>query len=246
MSEGGADCAGDRARAGRSGDPLISIVVPTLDEAAALPSLLDHLGALPGRWELLLADGGSCDGTVAIAEAHPLGVRVVGAPPGRARQQNAAAAVAHGAVLVFLHADSRLPTGAYGSLRTALERGREGGNFRLRFDGDDRFARALTAWYGVQRRLGVFYGDSTIWVRRDRFLALGGFPEIAIMEDYAIARALVKGGRTTCLPGPATTSSRRWRALGVQRTVASWLVIRWLWLAGVPPDRLAALYRRVR
>lgn len=223
----------------------VSIVIPTLDEAAALPGLLDHLASLPGEFEVIVADGGSRDGTSAIA--RELGVRVVDAPRGRAAQQNAGAAAATGDVLVFLHADSRLPRSAHASLAHALgDASVVGGNFRLRFDGGDAFSRVLGAWYAAQRRLGVWYGDSTIWVRPDVFAALGGFPALPIMEDYALVRALRGAGATPCLPGPATTSGRRWRSLGVARTVASWIVIRWLFLAGVPPARLARLYDNVR
>ncbi len=221
-----------------------SVLVPVLDEARAVGGLLDHLDGLAGDWEVILADGGSGDDTVVRAAAR---ARVIAAPRGRAAQMNAAAAVAGGEVLVFLHADSRLPPGAHATIARALEDpSTVGGNFALRFDGDDRFARVLGAWYGLQRRLGVYYGDSTIWVRRTAFDALGGFRSLAIMEDYDFARRLERHGRTACLPGPALTSGRRWRRLGVLRTVATWVLIRWAFLAGVPADRLARLYRVVR
>ena len=227
---------------------VVSVVVPVLDEAAALPGLLDHVASLPGDLEILVADGGSTDGTRAIALER--GATVVDAPCGRAVQQNAGARAARGDVLVFLHADSRLPATAHAELSRALDDPRVvGGNFALRFDGDDRFGRMLGAWYGVQRRLGVWYGDSTIWVRPDVFWALGGFPPLAIMEDYALVRALeglAPPARVPCLPGPATTSSRRWRSSGVARTALTWTVIRWLFVAGVPPERLAPLYRAIR
>jgi hypothetical protein len=117
----------------------VSVVVPVLDEAAALPALLDHLDALPGRFEVIVADGGSTDATRAIAAER--GARVVDAPRGRAAQQNAGGAAARGDVLVFLHADSRLPAGAHASLVGALRDPRvAGGNFALRFDGDDASA----------------------------------------------------------------------------------------------------------
>lgn len=219
--------------------------MPVLDEEAALPALLDHLAALPGRWEVLLADGGSSDATRAIAAAHPLAPRVLAVSGGRARQCNVAAGAARGDPIVFLHADSRLPPGAWAALRGAVEAGAPGGNFRLRFDGDDRFSAVLGAVYALQRRLGVFYGDSTMWLTRERLQRLGGFPELEIMEDYALARSLHRDG-AVCLPGPATTSSRRWRRWGIPRTVATWLAIRWLWVAGVPAERLARLYRAVR
>jgi rSAM/selenodomain-associated transferase 2 len=227
------------------GAPLVSVVVPVLDEEAALPAVLDHLASLPGRFEVLVADGGSADATRAIAAAR--GATVIDAPRGRAAQQNAGARAASGDVIVFLHADSRLPVGAHASLVRALaDPAVVGGNFRLRFDGDDAFSRVLGAWYAVQRRLGVFYGDSTIWVRPEVLWALGGFPPLEIMEDYALVRALQAAGPTPCLPGPATTSSRRWRASGVVRTALLWALIRWLFLAGVPDRRLAPLYRAIR
>ena len=223
----------------------LSVLVPVLDEAQAVPGLLEHLDGLAGDWEVILADGGSRDETVALAAAS--GARVIAAPRGRAAQMNAAAAAAGGAALVFLHADSRLPPDAHAALVRALaDPATVGGNFALRFDGDDRFARVLDAWYAVQRRLGVYYGDSTIWVRRAAFDALGGYRGLEIMEDYDFARRLERHGPTACLPGPALTSGRRWRAHGVARTVATWVLIRWAFLAGVPAARLARLYRAVR
>ena len=101
-------------------------------------------------------------------------------------------------------------------------------------------------WYAVQRRLGVYYGDSAIWSRRGAFDALGGYRELAIMDDYDFVRRLERRGRTACLPGPAVTSARRWQRIGLFRTIASWVVIRWLYLAGVPAPRLAGLYRQAR
>ena len=223
---------------------LVSVVVPVLDEAATLPGLLDHLAALEGRFEVIVADGGSRDGSAELARAHPVGPHVVDAPRGRAAQMNAGAEHASGDPIVFLHADTRLPRDAW---RALTQSSADGGNFALRFDGGDAFSRALGAWYRVQRRLGVYYGDSAIWLRRAVFDALGGFRPLPIMEDYDLARRLGRGGFTTrCLPGPAVTSARRWRALGVPRTVLSWLVIRWLFVAGVRPERLARMYGRVR
>ncbi|MFN8130008.1 MAG: TIGR04283 family arsenosugar biosynthesis glycosyltransferase [Solirubrobacteraceae bacterium] len=227
--------------------PLVTVVVPTLNEAAELPAALDRLAALPGRFEVIVADGGSGDGTAAIAEAHPLAPAVVEQAGGRARQLNAAAAIAAGDALVFLHADTALPRGAHAALCTALRQPEiEGGNFALRFGGGDRFSRILTAWYAVQRRLGVYYGDSVLWVRRETFAELGGFTPLPIMDDYDFVRRLERRGRTACLRGPAVTSARRWQQAGLPRTLAAWVAIRWLYLAGVPADRLARLYRPVR
>jgi rSAM/selenodomain-associated transferase 2 len=226
---------------------LISIIVPVLDEEATVIALLDHLAALPGDSEVILVDGGSGDATPELAVKHTSQPLVVHAPAGRARQMNAGAAAARGAALLFLHADTRLPVDACGSVTSALtEPAILGGNFALRFDGDDHFSRLLGGWYALQRRAGIYYGDSAIWLRRTAVEQLGGFRSLAIMEDYDLARRLQRAGRTLCLPGPAVTSARRWRRLGLPRTIASWLAIRWLFLAGVPPQRLARLYPHVR
>ena len=232
---------------GLDDEPLVSVIIPTLDEVIALPPTLDHLAALSGRFEVLVCDGGSTDGTIEAATRHPLRPRLVPDARGRARQLNAGAAAASGELLVFLHADTRLPSGAYASLMQALADFEiAGGNFALRFDGGDRFSRLLGAFYALQRQLGVYYGDSAVWVRASTFAALEGYRPLAIMDDYDFVRRLERYGRTACLPGPAVTSARRWQRLGLVRTVASWVVIRWLYLAGVPATRLAGLYRRVR
>lgn len=226
--------------------PLVSVIVPTLDEERALPTLLDHLAALTGRFEVIVADGGSSDGTLARARAHRLAPQVVVTRGGRAHQLNAAASTARGDLLLFLHADSRLPADAYSSLASESRDRVAGGNFALRFEGDDLFARALTGVYALQRRLGYFYGDSSIRVRTEAFAAIGGFRAIPVMEDYDFARRLARHGRVATVPGPALTSSRRWRQLGIARTVLAWTTIRWLYLLGVPPERLTGLYRPAR
>jgi rSAM/selenodomain-associated transferase 2/rSAM/selenodomain-associated transferase 1 len=228
-------------------DPLVSVIVPVLDEAAALPGLLDRLAALTGHVEVIVVDGGSRDATAQIARDHPSRPTVCTTTAGRARQMNCGASEAGGDVLLFLHADTALPDDAVGAIVEALRDPHvQGGNFALRFDGDDRFSRALGAWYRMQRRAGIYYGDSAVFARREVFDHLGGYRPLPIMEDYDFVRRLEKRGRTVCLSGPAVTSARRWRALGVPRTVFSWVVIRWLFIAGVPPARLARLYRPAR
>lgn len=227
--------------------PLVSIVVPVLNEAAMLPELLDRLANLDGRWEIVVCDGGSTDATADIAETHAARPTLVRAPRGRAAQMNAGAAAARGEALLFLHADTSLPEQAYSELvRTLGDPTVLGGNFALRFDGGDRFSRVLGAWYALQRRARVYYGDSAIWLRRATFDRLGGFRALAIMEDYDLVRRLERSGRTACLDGPAITSARRWRRLGLPRTIASWVLIRWLFIAGASPARLARLYPHVR
>jgi rSAM/selenodomain-associated transferase 2 len=226
---------------------LISIIVPVLDEEQAIGALLDHISRLPGRLETIVIDGGSRDRTRELASEHPYRPALVLASRGRGSQCNAGAAAASGDVLLFMHADTRLPHDVYDSVAGALADPKVlGGNFALRFDGADRFSRLLGAWYALQRRAGVYYGDSAIWLRRTAFGRLGGFRALPIMEDYDLVRRLERAGRTACLAGPVVTSARRWQRLGLARTIASWVLIRWLFIAGAPPARLARLYPHVR
>jgi rSAM/selenodomain-associated transferase 2 len=223
----------------------VAAVIPTFDEAEEVPRVLDHLAVLPGEWEVVVADGGSRDGTVDVARSHPLAPRVIERRGGRAAQLNAGVAASTGDPVLFLHADSRLPAGAFAALAGT---GREvvGGNFALRFDGGDRFSRVLGGFYRFQRRFGFYYGDSSVWVRRAAFERLGGYRAVPIMDDYDFVRRLEKSGPTACLPGPATTSARRWKRIGIVRTMLSWWVIRWLFIVGYPPEKLARMYRHVR
>lgn len=221
-----------------------SVIVPTLNEAAELPGLLDHLR---GFDDVAIADGGSTDTTCTVAAAHQLAPLVLRVERGRAAQLNAGARQTRGEILVFLHADTRLPDGAVGLIERALENPSVvGGNFALRFDGRDAFSALLGRWYALQRRFGVYYGDSAVWCRRDVFEQLGGYRELPIMDDYDFVRRLERAGSTVCLPGPAVTSDRRWRQHGLARTIAAWVAIRWLYLAGVSPARLARLYPVIR
>jgi rSAM/selenodomain-associated transferase 2 len=225
---------------------LISIIVPILDEERTLAGLLDHLAQQPGPIEVVVVDGGSADGGRRIVLDHPLGARLLDARRGRASQMNAGARAAAGDLLLFLHADTRLPPAGLAQLRAAAVGGALGGNFAIRWDDGRVFGWLLRHVARIQRRLGVFYGDSGIWVRRDAFEALGSYPEIPIMEDYVLARRLARTGRSARLPVAVVSSARRWRRLGIPRTVASWVVIRWAFVAGVSPERLARLYPPVR
>ena len=224
-------------------DRSVSVIIPALNEA---PVIAVAIGSAieAGAGEVIVADGGSADGTVGAAIAA--GARVVVAPRGRGAQLNAGAAASRGDVLVFLHADGVLPQAAVRQIEDALEDSSVvGGNFRINF-GTSGHARFLAAFYHVIRRLTVYYGDSAIWCRREDFEAVGGFPPYPLMEDLKMVHRLGRRGRMAYLPGPVQASPRRWEQGGLARTWASWIVIQTLYFYNVPPARLARLYRHIR
>jgi len=221
----------------------VSVIIPTLDEAASLPLLMARLHQEPELAEIIVADGDSSDGTTAIAER--LGARVVMCPRGRGQQLRAGAAAASGDVLLFLHADCVFPAGGLAAIAAALAQNpaAPGGNFTLVFDGESPFARWLTGFYASIRRFGLYYGDSGIFVRRSVYRAMGGIKPIALMEDYEFAGRLERAGPTLRIDNPAlVTSSRKFAGRRAPAIVAGWLVIHLLYALGVSPAHLARLY----
>ena len=221
----------------------ISIIIPVLNEETTIGPLLEALQD-HGADELLVADGGSVDRTVEIASGH---ARIVHASAGRAVQMNTAATVASGDVLLFLHADTRLGATALNVLRSVMaDDAIIGGNFDVRYDGKDLAAGVFTHINRWRRCFGIFYGDSGIFCRRSVFQSLGGFVCWPILEDYEFARRLRRVGKLAYLDEPIWVSDRRWRNNGLVPTMASWVCIQALYFAGVPPKRLARLYRHIR
>ncbi len=221
---------------------MISVVIPTLDEADNLGRLLCALGNEEAA-EIVVADGGSRDRTVAIARAQ--GARVVRSATGRGQQLGAGARAAAGDVLLFLHADTRFPAGGLRRIREALAAspGIVGGNFRVVWDGDSSFSRRLTRFYHELRRLGLYYGDSGVFVRRAAYDAIGGFRPIAVMEDYDFVRRLERHGETVRIDDPPlVTSSRKFAGRRSAAIVWGWFWIHALYHLGVAPERLARMY----
>jgi rSAM/selenodomain-associated transferase 2 len=223
----------------------LSVVVPVLEEESAIGAAL-VAARQPLVAELIVVDGGSRDGTVRVAQS--LADRVLQAPRGRARQMNAGAAVARGDVLLFLHADTRLPRGYPGAVARALaDRAAVGGRFDLRLDAEGLTYRLTEHLINLRSRLsGVATGDQAIFVRHDAFDHVGGYPPLPLMEDIALCRTLKRTGRLVALRETVVTSARRWQRHGLARTILLMWSLRVAYYAGVSPERLARLYADAR
>jgi rSAM/selenodomain-associated transferase 2 len=223
----------------------LSIIVPALNEAADIVSFLQSLQPLRREGvEVILADGGSRDDTVALAA--PLVDGSLTAPRGRALQMNAGASAAKGEVLLFLHADCRLPDGANRLILEGLsETGRNWGRFDVRLSGAQPLLRAIEFFMNLRSRLtGIATGDQALFMTRRAYRAAGGFPAIALMEDVAMSARLKRTGKPLCLSARVTSSSRRWERGGIARTVVLMWRLRLSYFLGADPERLARIYYR--
>jgi len=221
---------------------MISVVIPALNEAALAGKRLKDLQCLRGRGhELLLVDGGSSDATRRIAK--PLVDQLLDSPPGRALQLNAGAAAARGDILWFLHLDSVVPPRADSLVEEALADGAVWGRFDVRLSGGAIMFRVIERMMNLRSSVtGICTGDQGVFVRRDLFESVGGFPEIALMEDIAISKRLKRIARPCCLGHPIVTSSRRWERDGIWRTVLAMWFLRSAYQLGADPARLAEIY----
>jgi rSAM/selenodomain-associated transferase 2 len=223
----------------------VSVVVPVLNEEKTIARSLAALLPLKPD-ELFVVDGGSSDGTRETCLS--LGVKILTAPRGRAAQMNYGSGQATGDVLLFLHADTRLPPTAFSDMRDALGDPRcVGGRFDVQLDGDHWMLRVIGAMISLRSRLSkVGTGDQGIFVRREVFQRMGGFPEIPLMEDIAFCRALKRLGAVACLKSKVITSARRWELNGVWRSIFRMWTLKSLYLLGVSPHRLKRFYDDAR
>jgi rSAM/selenodomain-associated transferase 2 len=221
----------------------LSIIVPVLDEADAIATHLETLAPLRACGaEVIVVDGGSRDGTPALARAGA--DRVLAAERGRASQMNAGAGAAGGDILLFLHADTRLPADADDLIGEGLASGeRVWGRFDVRIEGSHRLLGLVAALMNRRSRLtGVATGDQAIFVRREAFAAVGGYPDIPLMEDIVLSRRLKRLSRPACLAARVTTSGRRWERNGVLRTILTMWRLRLAFALGADPRNLALAY----
>jgi rSAM/selenodomain-associated transferase 2/rSAM/selenodomain-associated transferase 1 len=221
----------------------VSVIVPALNEAAQIAASLESVFA-GSPHEVIVVDGGSSDDTRTLAQAA--GATVLQSQPGRARQMNAGAALATGAVLLFLHADTLLPAGWRDLVEQTLRRpGVVAGSFRFKVT-EPFHGRAFVEWATNLRSrwLQNPYGDQASFLRRALFEEVGGYADLPIMEDHELNRRLRLHGRIAIAPAPARTSGRRWRRLGLVRASFINRIVTMGYRLGVGPDRLARFYRR--
>lgn len=221
----------------------LGVVIPTVNEAGHLPQLLADLAEVQLPLRVVVSDGGSIDDTLDLARAG--GAVCVSGPRGRGAQMNAGARALDTPWLLFLHADSRLPPASRSALASALrsDNGPAAAYFPFRLRGRGWFWRLVETGQRLRERLtGLVYGDQGLLVRREAFEAVGGYPELPLMEDVEMVRRLRRSGGIARLPGPLATSPRTYRRLGRWRV---WLrngAAISLYLAGVAPERLVRWY----
>lgn len=222
---------------------MISVIVPVLNEAPRLPALLREVQRVLPAAEIVVVDGGSTDGSGAAAAGVP-GIRALGARRGRARQMNAGAAAARGDTFLFLHADTRLPAEAGAALREALaDPAVVGGRFDVRLDNPRLPFRAIETLMNWRSRLtGIATGDQALFVRATTFRALGGFPDIPLMEDVEFSRRLKRVGKVAKLRARVVTTARKWERDGLTRTILLMWSLRLLYFLGTDPTWLHRRY----
>ena len=221
----------------------LSIIIPTLNEGRSIARTLESLQPLRARGhEIIVVDGGSEDATVSLCRR--LADRLIRTQRGRARQMNAGAVAARGDIFVFLHADTRLPKSADRMIVKVLSKNAcQWGRFDVRLSGRNALFKIISALMNVRSRVtGIATGDQTIFVRRNAFERVGRFPDIPLMEDVAISKALRRVSRPGCIRRKSMTSSRRWTQYGIARTIIKMWVLRLRYALGADPTHLARAY----
>jgi len=227
------------------GGAVISVIIPTLNEAGSIGATLKSAQAGTDV-EIIVVDGGSSDGTAQLANAF--GVRLLTVSGGRAKQVNAGARSASGDVLLFLHADTRLPGGFDQQILELLIRpGTAAGAFALGIDGPEIGLRLIEKLANFRSRFFQMpYGDQAIFLKADLFHSVGGFPEMDILEDFVFVRRVKRTGRVAIAPVAVQTSGRRWRRIGILKTTVINQAVLLAYFLGRNPEQLACWYRRTK
>lgn len=219
-----------------------SIVIPTRNEEAVIVDCLGQLQSLRGLAEIIVSDGGSHDRTVALAET--LADYVLTGTAGRAVQMNRGARKARGEVLIFLHADTVLPQNALAAIEEAFEKGACWGRFDIRLSGRHAMLTVIAALMNLRSRwTGIATGDQAMFVSREVFEMVGGFPAISLMEDIALSKSLKKRGKPACINSRVISSGRRWESCGPFKIILLMWSLRLRYFLGDDPDTLAYLYQ---
>lgn len=225
-------------------EPLrLSVIIPVWQEAESIRTTLHYLDPIrKAGHQVIVVDGGSDDGTPRLAE--PLCDRVLSSARGRACQMNAGAEVATGDVLLFLHADTRLPESALAALERFHASRKAWGRFNVRLSGKRPLFRVIE-WFMNRRSwlTGIATGDQALFVRRPVFEVLRGYREMPLMEDVELCSRLRLVSRPFCITDPVVTDSRRWEQGGAWRTIFLMWRLRWRYWRGESPESLANAYR---
>jgi len=219
-----------------------SIIIPTLNEQKTIQSCLSALQPLRNDCEIIIVDAGSNDQSILPT---PLADRIITSEKGRALQMNTGASHATGDILIFLHADTYLPKHALQLIEQHIGGNRVWGRFDIRLSGDHFMLKVIARMMNWRSRLtGIATGDQVIFVTREAFAAVGHFPEIALMEDIALSKALKKISPPICINAKVTSSGRRWERNGIYSTILLMWSLRLRYFFGADPQLLAALYSR--
>lgn len=224
---------------------MISIIIPVLNEKNKIHSLLMELSKLQGDNEILIIDGGSTDGTQAVAAKYGT---VILSEKGRAKQMNKGAKTAKGDILWFVHADSKVSSDSINEINAVIDNGYIGGGFSLKFyDCSSIFLKYISKSSNIRaNRFGLFYGDQGIFVKSQLFHKLGGFPSQDLMEDLELSLLLRKAGKLKLIDSPIGTSARRFKLNGMIKTHLLMHKIRFLYFLGISTKKLAKMYGEAR
>lgn len=224
---------------------MVSIIIPVLNEEKNIEKTLSQFNKLKGDKEIIVVDGGSKDNTKEIAERF---ARVISSEKGRANQMNKGAKQAHGDILWFVHSDSVIKENSIEEIQLAIDEGYVGGGFSLKFyDYNTLFMKYISVTSNLRGKyLGLYFGDQGIFVKKEVFQSLGGFPKQEIMEDWEFSLAMKKTGKLKLINTKIGTSARRFKQGGQLKTHILMHKIKLLYLLGTPTDRLAKIYKDIR